>query len=190
MNRFERLSRLSGYTVDKHRADPRGWDVVNPDHRSIGEVKDLIVDTATMKAVYLDVELDAKLFDLGGDPHVLIPLERADREGNHKHLVVRGLDSARVQELCIDRARHYYDFWDAWWTRGHTAPEPSWAPTISQQLSADDLRLAIENARPGEQVRIPIINEEIVIERRPLSRDGDAIAPAAEEHTVLTQNVK
>jgi hypothetical protein len=52
MNRFERLSRLSGYTVDKNRADPRGWDIVNPDHRSIGEVKDLIVDTATMKAVY------------------------------------------------------------------------------------------------------------------------------------------
>jgi len=190
MNRFERLSRLSGYTIDRHRADPRGWDVVNPDHRSIGEVKDLIVDTATMNAVYLDVELDAKLFDLGGDPHVLIPFERADREGDHKHLVVSGLDSARVQELCVDRARHYYDFWDAWWKRAPASAVPSWGPTISQQISADDLRRAVENARPGEQVRIPIINEEIVIERRPLHNDEPAVAPAAEEHPLLTQHVK
>jgi sporulation protein YlmC with PRC-barrel domain len=58
MKRFERLSRLSDYTVDKHHADPRGWDVINSTGRSVGEVKDLIVDMSTMKATYLDVELD------------------------------------------------------------------------------------------------------------------------------------
>ena len=190
MKRFERLSRLSGYAVESHHRDPRGWDVLNADRRSMGEVKDLIVDTSLMKAVYLDVELDGKLFDLGGDPHVLIPLERAEREGRHKHLIVAGLDSVRMQELLVERERHYYQFWDEWWRRGASPAGASWAPTISQQLSAEDLKRALENVRPGEHVRIPIVNEEIVIERRPLPRDEQAAARVAEEPTVVTQNVE
>lgn len=189
MKRFERLSRLNGYGVDSHFKDPRGWDIVNADHRSIGEVKDLIVDTSTMTAVYLDVELDSKLFDVGRDPHILIPVEHAEREGKHKHLIVAGLDSVRMQELLVGRERHYYEFWDTWWPRGSTAPG-SWSPTISQQLSADDLRRALENVRPGEHIRIPIVNEEIVIERRPLSRDEQPAERAAEERTVVTQTVE
>lgn len=190
MKRFERLSRLNGYGVDSHYRDPRGWDIVNADHRSIGEVKDLIVDTSTMKAVYLDVELDSKLFDVGGDPHILIAVEHAEREGKHKHLIVPGLDSVRMQELLVERERHRYDFWDTWWRQGSSAASTSWSPTISQQLSAEDLRRALENVRPGEHVRIPIVNEEIVIERRPLSRDEQAEARDAEERAVLTQNVE
>jgi hypothetical protein len=190
MKRFERLSRLNGYGVDSHHRDPRGWDIVNADHRSIGEVKDLIVDTSTMKAVYLDVELDSKLFDLGSDPHVLVPLERAEREGKHKHLIVAGLDSVRMQELIVERERHYYEFWDTWWRPGSSPATDSWSPTIGQQLSAEDLRRALETVRPGEHVRIPIVNEEIVIERRPLSRDEQVAARTADDRTVVTQNVE
>jgi PRC-barrel domain len=190
MKRFERLSRLNGYGVDGHQRDPRGWDIVNVDHRSMGEVKDLIVDTSTMKAVYLDVELDSKMFDLGGDPHILIPLERVEREGTHKHLMVTGLDSVRMQELLVDRERHHYEFWDGWWRRSSSPAEASWSPTISQQLSAEELKRALEQVRPGEHVRIPIVNEEIVIERRPLSRDEQPASRVAEERTVVTQNVE
>ena len=190
MKRFERLSRLNGYGVETHHRDPRGWDVLNADRRSIGEVKDLIVDTSTMKAVSLDVELDGKLFDLGGDPHVLIPLERAEREGKHKHLIVSGLDSVRMQELLVERERHYYEFWETWWRRDSSPAGASWSPTISQQLNAEDLRRALDNVRPGEHVRIPIFNEEIVIERRPLHRDEQTTAGEAEERTVVAQNVE
>jgi hypothetical protein len=190
MKRFERLSRLNGYGVDSHHRDPRGWDIVNADHRSIGEVKDLIVDTSTMKAVYVDVELDAKMFDLGGDPHIFIPVERAEREGKHKHLIVAGLDSVRMQELLVERERHHYEFWDTWWRRGSSAADASWSPTISQQLSVNELRRALENVRPGEHVRIPIFNEEIVIERRPLSREEQPATRPADERTVVTQNVE
>ncbi|HWL72923.1 MAG TPA: PRC-barrel domain-containing protein [Burkholderiaceae bacterium] len=190
MKRFERLSRLNGYGIDSHHKDPRGWDIVNADHRSIGEVKDLIVDTATMKGVYLDVELDSKLFDVGRDSHILIPVERAEREGKHKHLIVAGLDSVQMQELFVERERHHYAFWDAWWKRGSNPAAGSWSPTISQQLSADDLKRALENVGPGEHVRIPIVNEEIIIERRPLGRDDQADARPAEERPIVTQNVE
>lgn len=164
MHRFERLSRLKDYKVDKHQVDPRGWDIVNLEGRSIGEVKDLIVDTVTMKGIYLDAELDRKLFDMRGDPHLLIPLQRAERQGTHKRLLVAGLDAARVQEICTERERQYYEFWDGFWQR---------------QVSGDDLRRAIETARPGEQVRIPVMNEEIIVERRPLASEE---RPLAEPH--------
>ncbi len=190
MTRFERLSRLSDYTVDKHQPDPRGWDVINSEGRNIGEVKDLIVDTATKKATYLDVELDAKLFDLRGDPHVLVPIERAERQGGQKRLLVAGLDSARVQELCAERARSYVEFWDRWWQRGPASAGASWSPTISQQIPVDRLRQALENARPGEPVRIPIVNEEIIVERRPLHADEQAVARAADEHPVTTPDIR
>jgi hypothetical protein len=166
MNRFERLSRLKDYRVDKRQLDPRGWEVANLDGRTIGEVKDLIVDTPTMKAIYLDVALDPKLFDLRGDPRVLVPIERAERRGTHRRLVVPGLDPTKVHEICGERERSYYEFWERWWTR---------------DLSADELRRAVEHARPGEPVRIPVANEEIVVERRPLHPDERVTAHAADE---------
>jgi hypothetical protein len=96
----------------------------------------------------------------------------------------------RMQELLVERERHYHEFWDAWWRRGASPAGASWSPTISQQLSAEELRRALENVRPGEHVRIPIVNEEIVIERRPLNRDGQSPASTDEERTIVTQNVE
>jgi hypothetical protein len=189
MKRFERLSRLSDYTVDKHHADPRGWDVINSSGRSVGEVKDLIVDLSTMKANYLFVELDSKLFDLRDDPHVVVPIERAERQTHDKRLMVPGLDAARVEELCTERAQNYLEFWDNWWQWSQTPTGANWSPTITQQISPDRLRRALESARPGEQVRIPIINEEIVIERRPLPVSEPA-GVRTDELPVMTPDIK
>jgi PRC-barrel domain protein len=197
MKRFERLSRLSGYKVDKHQIDPRGWDVVNTDGRSIGEVKDLIVDMGTMKATSLDVELDPKRFDLRQeDPHVLIPVERADRDGRRKRLVVTGVDSTRVQELLVDRERAYYEFWNTWWQRDQAAPGAAcaWSPTISQQVTAEQLRQALDNVKQGEQVRIPVVNEEIIVERRPLllppASPPDVLVVPDERIAVMQEEVR
>ena len=152
-------------------------------------MKDLIVDTSVMRATYLDVELDAKLFDMLGDPHVLVPIERAERHGRDKRLHVAGLESARVQELCAARARNYIEFWDRWWQGDQVPAGASWSPTITEQISADRLRQALENARPGEQVCIPIVNEEIVIERRPRLAEEPALA-RADEQPLTTQDIR
>jgi hypothetical protein len=165
MKRFERLSNLRDYTVDKHQIDPRGWNIVNAEHKSIGEVKDLIVDVETMTGRYLDVELDAKLFALRGDARVLVPVGRAERHGNHKHLFVPGLDAVRVREMIAERDHAYVDAWERIW---------------QQQLSGDELKQVIDHMQPGEQVRIPVLNEEIVVERRPLQTEP-AVARAPHE---------
>jgi hypothetical protein len=170
MKRYERLSRLRDFKVDKNQIDPRGWDVINLDGRTIGEVRDLIVDTETMKGLYLEVELDWKLFQLRHDPRVLVPVERAERQGTHKRLLVPALSQARVQEMVAERDRAYVDLWDRLWQR---------EPTV------DELRQALDSARPGEPVRIPILNEEIVVERRPRLKEEKVVIEERETKPTL-----
>jgi hypothetical protein len=165
--RFERLSRLRGFGVDKHQVDPRGWHIVNVERQSIGEVKDLIVDTERMAGAYLDVELDRKTFELR-DPHVLIPVARAQRDGDHRRLVVDGLTRDRVALMSVARAEHEREFWDRWWGMSREAAGTDWAPSIAPGAESEQLRRALEDVRPGETVRIPVVKEEIVVERRPV----------------------
>jgi len=175
LRRMERLSRMREYDVARNEPDPRGWTVVNRDGRPVGEVKDLIVDTDRMAATYLDVELDAKLFDLRhDDPHVLVPVERAHRQG--RRVVVEDIAPGWVTELCAARELHSREFWDRWWQRG----EPGHGTPITRRLSTEELNRAIEDLKPGESVRIPVTEEEIVVERRPVHRE----APPREELVV------
>ncbi|HEX9944891.1 MAG TPA: PRC-barrel domain-containing protein [Thermoanaerobaculia bacterium] len=55
------LKELKDYKVASDDPDVRGWNVIGRDGRTIGEVNDLLVDTAAMRVRYLDVELDPDL---------------------------------------------------------------------------------------------------------------------------------
>jgi hypothetical protein len=165
--RFERLSWLRGYDIDKHQVDPRGWHIVNVERQTIGVVKDLIVDTERMAGAYLDVELDRKLFHLREDGRIFVPMARAQRDGDHKRLLVDGLSRERVSALYAARAAHEREFWDRWWDQDRTgARGADWAPRVARGATPDDLQRALEQVGPGETVRIPVVNEEIVVERR------------------------
>jgi len=181
--RYERLSRMRGFDVARNEADPRGWTVVKRDRRKVGEVKDLIVDTDRMVATYLDVELDTKLFDLtGDDPHLLVPVDRAHTEGHR--LVINEISSSWVTELRAARDLHDREFWDRWWHSSE--PESRRDGRLLDQADPDALERAISQARSGETVRIPIVEEEIVVERRQVvkedgRRDEYATNRAADE---------
>lgn len=158
MQRYQRLSRLGGYDVARNDPDPRGRTVVNRDGRAVGKVRDLIVETDRMRATYLDVELDAKLFDLrDDDPHVLVPVDRAHVDG--RKLVVDDLDSTWVREMHAARDRHYQEFWDGWWHRDQR-----------RDGHPDEIRRVVQDLRPGQSARIPLVQEEIVVERRPVAQ--------------------
>lgn len=168
--RYERLSWLRDFKVDKHQVDPRGWHVVAQDGRTAGVVKDLIVDTERMTGAYLDVELDRKLFDLHEDPRVFIPMARAHRDGSHHRLIVDGLTRDRVANLYAARWEHDRRFWDTWWNADSNVAA-TMAPTTAAAATPDELRRALDDVQPGESVRIPVIKEEIVVERRPVADD-------------------
>ena len=92
------------------------------------------------------------------------------------------------------------DFWERWWfgdAQPHATgtpvryaaavaapPDPRIAeplvqephhaepqPTVGGAASKDDLRRVLEGVKPGEQVRIPVVEEDIVVERRPVTRN-------------------
>lgn len=84
VDRLVPLSDLSDFKVAKEDPDARGWKVIGADGERIGKVKDLIVDPQALKARYLAVEVDHKLFNEDYDRHLLVPIGAAtlDREDN------------------------------------------------------------------------------------------------------------
>ena len=56
--RVAALRNLRGYKVAEEDPDVRGWEVAGGDGLRIGTVNDLLVDTATGKVRYLDIQLD------------------------------------------------------------------------------------------------------------------------------------
>lgn len=57
--RIAPLSEMTEFRVSSEDPDPRGWDVVGSDGRTIGQVRDLLVDRDAMRVRYLEVELAA-----------------------------------------------------------------------------------------------------------------------------------
>jgi sporulation protein YlmC with PRC-barrel domain len=161
-----RLSRMPEYRVERHEPDPRGWTVVNGRGRTVGEVKDLIVDTDRMTARYLDVELDTKFFDWrGDDPRILVPVDRAHIDG--KHVVIPDITTTWAAELRAQRSAQQHEFWDRWWSRGDRLPGAGLATRVARVVEPDELNRVINDVQPGETVRIPVVNEEIIVQRRP-----------------------
>lgn len=105
------LKELKDYKVASDDPDVRGWKVLGRDGRKIGDVHDLLVDTAAMRVRYLDVELDRDL--LGNLPpvpgvahtgalmehrHVLVPIGTA-RLDDHDEVFIESLDANDVAVL-------------------------------------------------------------------------------------------
>lgn len=97
------LARLSDLDDDYMLADPlpdfRDWKVTLPDGRRVGKVDEILVDTSTMLAKYVEVKVDHKVLLDDEDRWVLVPVEsvRIDA-GNARvvidHLPVGGLAGA------------------------------------------------------------------------------------------------
>jgi hypothetical protein len=84
------------YKVASDDPDVRGWDVLDSTGNKIGEVDELIVDTAAMKVRYLEVDVDNDLFDVDDDHHILIPIGSATLEHSSKNVMVPTLDKNAI----------------------------------------------------------------------------------------------
>jgi sporulation protein YlmC with PRC-barrel domain len=101
-SRLARLGDLDDFRVAKGVTDPRGWKLVAGDGQVLGEVKELIVDTAAMTTRYLVAEVDEKKLELERlGRHVLVPSERVRLDRGEKHAVVDGLFSRDVERYPI-----------------------------------------------------------------------------------------
>jgi photosynthetic reaction center H subunit len=96
-SRLARISELSDYEVADHHPDVTGWDVVASDGQKIGDVKDLVADTAAMKVRYLDVELDKDYRRTDEESRVLVPIEQVQ--------LVEDDDVVRLDAMASQQAR-------------------------------------------------------------------------------------
>jgi sporulation protein YlmC with PRC-barrel domain len=76
------LGELDDFEVADGDPDVRGWDVRTADGRTVGEVDDLIVDTALMKARYLVVHVDHDALGTAEDRRILVPVGAARLDEN------------------------------------------------------------------------------------------------------------
>ena len=63
------LSDLPDYQVAENYCDVRGWNVQDANNRIIGKVDHLLVNKASERVVYLDVEVDEALIQEGHDTY-------------------------------------------------------------------------------------------------------------------------
>jgi uncharacterized protein (TIGR02271 family) len=100
LDRVVPLDQLDDFKVAEGDPDVRGWEVIASDGRKIGEVDQLLVDTAAMKVRYLDVDVDNELMagDVS-DRHVLIPIGYARLDEGDDRILVDSLASADVVGL-------------------------------------------------------------------------------------------
>jgi sporulation protein YlmC with PRC-barrel domain len=105
-----RVGELSDFEVADHHPDVRGWDVVASDDRKIGDVKDLIADTAAMTVRYLDVELDGDYRRSDDESRVLIPIEQVRLIEDDDVVRLDGMASAGARDIPAHRGSFDRDY--------------------------------------------------------------------------------
>lgn len=102
LDRVVPLDQLDDFKVAEGDPDVRGWEVVASDGRKIGEVDQLLVDTAAMKVRYLDVDLDEAMIAEtreASERHVLIPIGYARLDEGSDRVIVDNLASSDLAGL-------------------------------------------------------------------------------------------
>lgn len=97
-NRLIPLHEMKKFRVAKDEPDIRGWEVVTSDHKKIGKVHELIVDTLEMKVRYLVVDVDKNILSTKTSSHTLIPIAGAQLDDDDNRVYL-DLDLARVVAL-------------------------------------------------------------------------------------------
>jgi len=205
---LQRLSDADGFDVAENEPDIRGWDVVVSDGTKIGEVDDLMVDTAAMKARYIDIELDRKALGIDDARHALVPIERADLDTNDKHVLLRGIDRQSVLQLQgvdIERARSWHESTPAVArtesTNAAAGTERSRLTRSAEELKIGKRMVQAGEVRVGKHVETEHVTETVArerervrVERRPASPgastspqfgDDEIVVPVMEEEVIV-----
>ncbi|MBW3631043.1 MAG: PRC-barrel domain-containing protein [Gemmatimonadetes bacterium] len=97
IDRVVPLDELRDYEVARGEPDVRGWDVIAGDGTRIGEVDELLVDTAAKKVRFLDVTVDEELVhDPDVTQRVIIPIGSARLQEDEDQVFVDGLTSTEI----------------------------------------------------------------------------------------------
>ena len=109
---LKRFSEMDNVEVAKDDPDIRGWDVTTADGQELGEIKDLLVDTRTMKVHAVEVELEGSHFDWSDNRRVVVPVDSLRVNRDEDEVVISGMRKDEIGALPV---------YDATWGRGTDA---------------------------------------------------------------------
>lgn len=210
-SRIVPLDELRDFEVADGDPDVRGWEVAGADGERLGEVDQLLVDTDALKVRYLDVDLGPALLDPADERHVLVPIGYARVNEDAHQVVVATLsrgDLARLPaytyqpltrdyetsllrlfdaDLADDRYSH--EMFDENRFYGRTPTEGEARVTLSEEHLAVGKRerdagaVRVEKEVETRHVResVPLVREEVIVERRPARPGMAAEARIGEE---------
>jgi uncharacterized protein (TIGR02271 family) len=205
MAHLRRLDDLDDFTVADGDPDVRGWDVRTADGRKAGKVDDLVVDTNAMQVRYLDVELDRSELRLDDDRHVLVPIANARLDDDNDDVLLGSMTADQVVALqpfphdqpigaSTAPAAPSTDPRQFYGKRGGTgavqrvtlSEEQLRVGKRATEAGEVDVRKTVETEHVSQQV--PVMHEEVTIERRALSPDASTNASISEDevHIPLT----
>jgi uncharacterized protein (TIGR02271 family) len=197
MDRVVPLSQLSDMSVADGQPDIRGWKVSAADGKDIGRVEELLVDPSAMKVRYLDVDLDGSMV-AGGGRHVTIPIDSARLDERSDRVVLSGLQADDCARLPEYRAGGFTDDYETS-LRSHFASRPSTSRGLENEneahltLAEEQLAIGKRSVEAGhvhvgkrvethhEEHSVPVMHEEVSIERRPITDMHAAGAQIGEE---------
>lgn len=189
------LSQMKNYKVSNDDPDVRGWAVTTPAGEQVGTVHDLLIDPSRMKVEYFAVNSPA-----GGDD-ILVPAASAQLDATRRHVLVAGLGSFETSSRGAgygaaatesDRARLTIAEEELRvGTREVDAGEVVVAKHVetehvSQEVPLHHERVRVER-RPvsdvrgavdigADEIRIPVIEEEVVVEKRAVVKEEIVIS--------------
>lgn len=146
------LADLAGHRMAADEPDVRGWDVVAPNGERVGRVRDLLVDRASAEVAAVVVDLVLREAD--GRSAVVLPIERVALD-ERAHAIV-ALD-AQVSDRGPSHVLEADD-----------VRRPSPAGTGALADDAAPAGVTVERSGDEEIVRVPIVEERLVVERRPV----------------------
>ncbi len=88
-----RLEEMNNCHIGSGDPDPCGWDVKARDGRKVGTVTHLIVDSATLRVRFLEVELDAQP-EAGENRSVYVPISTVQLSDDAEEVIVERGDAA------------------------------------------------------------------------------------------------
>jgi uncharacterized protein (TIGR02271 family) len=164
---LQRLSKSSDYAVAPNEADVRGWTVVGRDGERIGEVDDLLIDPARMKVAQLDVDIK------GGD-HISVPAEEVEIDRARREVRIQGYAPGAYQaETAADRAATSADRASNRTDERLTRTEEE-LRVGTRAVEAGEVVVGKHVETERQQVPVNLKREEMVIERRPVNREAGA----------------
>jgi uncharacterized protein (TIGR02271 family) len=193
------LDELDDFKVAEGDPDVRGWDVVASDGTKVGEVEELLVDTAAMKVRYLAVDREGDFVDTDGERTVLVPIGAARLDTDDDQVIIDGMASTDFRTMPAYRrdtgvTREYETSLRSHYSRGGTGAATAGAAATSDDdfysgEHYDDNRFygtrRDRSDRTGDEERITLSEEELAIGKR----EREAGAVEVEKH-VETEHVR